>query len=172
MDEREKVVYEIMNAIDYLRKAKIGGLIVIERELSLNDYVEKSKTLDADISAELLISIFFPRNPLHDGGVIIQGNKITCAGAVFPISLNSKINKKLGTRHRAALGISEESDCLALIVSEETGKISIAINGVLNYNLSIDDARMILIEELKPKKELLLDDQFEEESEADNDEEK
>ncbi|MGN1358408.1 MAG: diadenylate cyclase CdaA [Bacilli bacterium] len=172
MDEREKVVYEIMNAIDYMRKARIGGLIVIERELSLNDYVEKSKTLDADISAELLISIFFPRNPLHDGGVIIQGNKITCAGAVFPISLNSKINKKLGTRHRAALGISEESDCLALIVSEETGKISIAINGVLNYNLSIDDARMILIEELKPKKELLLDDQFEEESEADNDEEK
>ena len=172
MDEREKVVYEIMNAIDYMRKARIGGLIVIERELSLNDYVDKSKTLDADISAELLISIFFPRNPLHDGGVIIQGNKITCAGAVFPISLNSKINKKLGTRHRAALGISEESDCLALIVSEETGKISIAINGVLNYNLSIDDARMILIEELKPKKELLLDDQFEEESEADNDEEK
>ena len=172
MDEREKVVYEIMNAIDYMRKARIGGLIVIERELSLNDYVDKSKTLDADISAELLISIFFPRNPLHDGGVIIQGNKITCAGAVFPISLNSKINKKLGTRHRAALGISEESDCLALIVSEETGKISIAINGVLNYNLSIDDARMIIIEELKPKKELLLDDQFEEESEADNDEEK
>ena len=172
MDEREKVVYEIMNAIDYMRKARIGGLIVIERELSLNDYVDKSKTLDADISAELLISIFFPRNPLHDGGVIIQGNKITCAGAVFPISLNSKINKKLGTRHRAALGISEESDCLALIVSEETGKISITINGVLNYNLSIDDARMILIEELKPKKELLLDDQFEEESEADNDEEK
>ena len=172
MDEREKVVYEIMNAIDYMRKARIGGLIVIERELSLNDYVDKSKTLDADISAELLISIFFPRNPLHDGGVIIQGNKITCAGAVFPISLNSKINKKLGTRHRAALGISEESDCLALIVSEETGKISIAIEGILNYNLSLDDARMILIEELKPKKEVLLDDEFEEESEVETNEEK
>ena len=143
MDEREKVVYEIMNAIDYMRKAKIGGLIAIEREISLNDYVAKSKTLYADISSELLISIFFPRNPLHDGGVIIQGNRITSAGAVFPISLNSKINKKLGTRHRAALGISEESDCIAIVISEETGKISIAINGILNYNLS-----------LKPRKEL------------------
>ena len=163
MDEREKLVYELMNAIDYMRKAKIGGLIVIERENSLNDYVEKSKTLYADISSDLLISIFFPRNPLHDGGVIIQGNKITSAGAVFPISLNGKINKKLGTRHRAALGISEESDCIALVVSEETGKISIAIEGVLNYNLSIDDARMSLVEELKPRKEILLDDEFEEE---------
>ena len=171
LDEREKVVYEIMNAIDYMRKAKMGGLIVIEREISLNEYIEKSKNLDAEISSDLLISIFFPRNPLHDGGVIVQGNRITSAGAVFPISLNSKINKKLGTRHRAALGISEESDCIAIIVSEETGKISIAIDGILNYNLSIDDARMILIEELKPKKELLLDDELEDdESEADNNE--
>ena len=160
LDEREKLVYEVMNSIDYLRKSKIGGLIVIEREISLNDYVQKSKTLYADISAELLISIFFPRNPLHDGGVIIQGNKITSAGAIFPISLNSKINKKLGTRHRAALGISEESDSIAIVISEETGKISIAIGGMLNYNLSIDDARMILIEELKPKRELLLDEEF------------
>ena len=173
LDEREKVVYEIMNSIDYMRKGRIGGLIVIEREISLNDYIQKSKTLYADISSELLISIFFPRNPLHDGGVIIQGNKITSAGAVFPISLNSKINKKLGTRHRAALGISEESDCIAIIVSEESGKISIAINGILNYNLSLDDARMLLIEELKPKKELLLDEELEEEqSEADNNEKK
>ena len=173
LDEREKVVYEIMNAIDYLRKTKIGGLMVIEREISLNDYIQKSKNLSAEISSELLISIFFPRNPLHDGGVIIQGNKITSAGAVFPISLNGKINKKLGTRHRAALGISEESDCIAIVVSEETGKISMAINGILNYNLSLDDARMLLIDELKPKKELLLDDELEEEqSEADNNEKK
>lgn len=173
LDEREKVVYEIMNAIDYLRKAKIGGLIVIEREISLNDYIQKSKNISAEISSELLISIFFPRNPLHDGGVIIQGNKITSAGAVFPISLNGKINKKLGTRHRAALGISEESDCIAIVVSEETGKISMAISGILNYNLSLDDARMLLIEELKPKKELLLDDELDEEqSEADDNEKK
>lgn len=160
MDEREKMVYEIMNAVEYLRKSRIGALIIIERDVSLNDYIERSKGLYADISSDLLISIFFPRNPLHDGGVIIQGNRITSAGAVFPISLSNKINKRLGTRHRAALGISEESDCIALVVSEETGKISIAIEGELNYNLSIDDARMMLVEELKPKREILLDDEF------------
>lgn len=171
MDEREKMVYEIMNAVEYLRKSRIGALIVIERDVSLNDYIERSKGLYADISADLLISIFFPRNPLHDGGVIIQGNRITSAGAVFPISLSNKINKRLGTRHRAALGISEESDCIALVVSEETGKISIAMGGELNYNLSIDDARMMLVEELKPKREVLLDDEFEtEQKEGDENE--
>lgn len=161
MDEREKMVYEIMNAIEYLRKSRIGALIVVERDVSLNDYIERSKAIYADISSELLISIFFPRNPLHDGGVIIQGNRITSAGAVFPISLNTKINKRLGTRHRAALGISEESDAIAIVVSEESGKISIALSGVLNYNLSIDDVRMMLVEELKPRHEILLDDEFE-----------
>ena len=169
LDEREKLVYEVMSAVDYLRKSRIGALIVLERDISLNEYIERSKPIYADISSELLISIFFPRNPLHDGGVIIQGNKITSAGAVFPISINSKISKKLGTRHRAAIGISEESDAIAIVVSEETGKISIAVGGNLNYNLSLDDARMILIEELKPKKEVLLDDEFEDE-EGDNNE--
>ena len=168
LDEREKLVYEVMSAVDYLRKSRIGALIVLERDISLNEYIERSKPIYAYISSELLISIFFPRNPLHDGGVIIQGNKITSAGAVFPISINSKISKKLGTRHRAAIGISEESDAIAIVVSEETGKISIAVGGNLNYNLSLDDARMILIEELKPKKEVLLDDEFEEEEEDNN----
>lgn len=168
LDEREKLVYEVMSAVDYLRKSRIGALIVLERDISLNEYIERSKPIYADISSELLISIFFPRNPLHDGGVIIQGNKITSVGAVFPISINSKISKKLGTRHRAAIGISEESDAIAIVVSEETGKISIAVGGNLNYNLSLDDARMILIEELKPKREVLLDDEFEEEEEDNN----
>lgn len=162
MDEREKMVYEIMNAIEYLRKSRIGALIVIERDVSLNEYIERSKGIYADISSDLLESIFFPRNPLHDGGVIIQGNRITSAGAVFPISLSTKINKRLGTRHRAALGISEETDAIAIVVSEETGKISIALSGTLNYNLSIDDARMMIVEELKPRGEILLDDEFEE----------
>ena len=168
MDEREKMVYEIMNSIEYLRKSRIGALIVVERDVSLHDYIERSKGIYADISSELLISIFFPRNPLHDGGVIIQGNRITSAGAVFPISLNTKINKRLGTRHRAALGISEESDAVAIVVSEETGKISIAIGGVLNHNLSIDDLRMTLVEELKPRSEILLDDEFEDEEDDNN----
>lgn len=168
LDEREKLVYEVMNAVDYLRKSRIGALIVLERDISLNEYIERSKPIYGDISSELLISIFFPRNPLHDGGVIIEGNKITSAGAVFPISINSKISKKLGTRHRAAIGISEESDAIAVVVSEETGKISIAIGGTLNYNLSLDDARMILVEELKPKREVLLDDEFEDDEEEHN----
>ena len=170
MDEREKMIYEIMNSIEYLRKSRIGALIVVERDVSLHDYIERSKGIYADISSELLISIFFPRNPLHDGGVIIQGNRITSAGAVFPISLNTKINKRLGTRHRAALGISEETDAVAIVVSEETGKISIAIGGVLNHNLSIDDVRMMLVEELKPRREILLDDEFEDEEEGVNNE--
>ncbi len=168
LDERERLVYEVMSSVDYLRKSRIGALIVIERDISLNEYIERSKPIYADISSELLISIFFPRNPLHDGGVIIQGNKITSAGAVFPISINTKISKKIGTRHRAAIGISEESDAIAIVVSEETGKISIAVGGNLNYNLSLDDARMILVEELKPKKEVLLDDEFEDEEDDNN----
>lgn len=165
VDEREKMVYEIANALDYLKKSRIGALIVIERDNSLNDYIEKSKKLYADISADLLISIFFPNNPLHDGGVIIQGDKITSAGAVFPTSDNLKISKRLGTRHRAALGISETGDCIAIIVSEETGRVSIAMNGELNYNLTVDEVKMTLLEELRPKKMLFLDDEEEENEE-------
>ena len=168
VDEREKVVYEIINAVDYLKKNKIGALIVLERDYSLAQYIEPATKLYADISSELLISIFFPNNPLHDGGVIIQGDRITCAGSVFPTSNNQSLSKRLGTRHRAALGISEVSDAIAIIVSEETGRISIAINSELNYNLSLDDARMLLIEELQPKKEIFYE--ADQESESDEDE--
>ncbi len=166
VDEREKVVYEITNALDYLKKSRIGALIVIERDNSLNDYIEKSKKLYADISSDLLISIFFPNNPLHDGGVIIQGDKITSAGAVFPTSDNLKISKRLGTRHRAALGISETGDCIALIVSEETGRVSIAMNGELNYNLTLDEVKMTLLEELRPKKMIFMDEEEEKNDET------
>lgn len=165
VDEREKVVYEITNALDYLKKSRIGALIVVERDNSLADYIEKSKKLYADISSDLLVSIFFPNNPLHDGGVIIQGDKITSAGAVFPTSDNLKISKRLGTRHRAALGISETGDCIAIIVSEETGRVSIAMNGELNYNLTIDEVKMTLLDELRPKKMLFMDDEEEEHEE-------
>ncbi len=163
VDEREKVIYEIVQAMDYLRKAKIGALIVIERDVSLSDYIEKAKKIYGDLTSDLLIASFFPNNPLHDGGVIIQGNRISCAGAVFPTSGSDKINKRLGTRHRAALGISEETDCISLIVSEETGRLSIAIKGELYYNLSIDDVRMMLVDELRPKKEIALEDEMDEE---------
>ena len=157
VDERERVVYEIVSAMDSLRKTRTGALIVIERDNSLNDYIQKAKKIYADMSSDLLMSIFFPNNPLHDGGVIIQGDKITCARAVFPTSENSKVIKRLGTRHRAALGIAEESDAIALVVSEETGRLSIAVDGNLNYNLDADQFRMMLIEELKPKTEVFFE---------------
>ncbi len=121
----------------------------------MGNYIDKAKKIYADLSSDLLISIFFPNNPLHDGGVIIQGDRITCAGAVFPTSSSSKLNKRLGTRHRAAVGITEETDCIALVVSEETGRMSIAIKGELFYNLTIDDVRMMLIDELRPKQDTL-----------------
>ena len=151
--EREKLVSELGIAIEYLRKNRIGALIVIERDTSLSEYIERSKKLYADLSNELLCAIFFPDNPLHDGGVIIQGDKITCAGAVFPTTVDMKFSKRLGTRHRAAIGISEESDCLAIIVSEETGRVSLAIAGKLNYNLSVDELKVMILEELMPKSE-------------------
>ena len=169
VDERERLVYEIVQATDYLRKSRIGALIVLERDTSLSNYIEKAKKIYADLSSELLISIFFPNNPLHDGGVIIQGDRITCAGAVFPTSNNTKTNKRLGTRHRAALGLAEETDAIVLIVSEETGRVSIAVKGELFYNLSLDDVRMMLIDELRPKQDTFEDDMMEEDENYEED---
>jgi len=154
VEEREKVVYEIMDAVEYLKKNKIGALMVIERDVSLQDYITPATKVYADLTSPLLGTIFFPNSPLHDGGVIIQGDRITCAGAVFKTSMDPNLNKKLGTRHRAALGIAEETDALALIVSEETGKISIAVDHEIHYNLTLDEFRMMLVDELKPKTEL------------------
>ena len=167
VDERERMVYEMVNAIDYLRKDKIGALMVIERDISLGNYIDKAKKIYADLTSDLLIAIFYEGNPLHDGGVIIQGDRITCAGAVFPTSNSPKLNKRLGTRHRAALGLAEETDAICIVVSEETGRISIALKGELLYNLTLDDVRMLLIDELKPKQDI----EIEEEGEEDKDEE-
>ena len=167
VDEREKVVYEIMRSVEYLRKNRIGALIVIEREISLEEYIKNATKVYADISDSLLETIFFPNSPLHDGGVIIQGDRITCAGAVFRTSMNPNVSKRLGTRHRAALGIAEESDAIALVVSEETGRLSIAVDSNLHYNLEPDQFRMMLIDELKPKMEVF----FEADDESEGDEE-
>ena len=163
VDEREHMVYEMVNAIDYLRKERIGALIVIERDISLGNYIDKAKKLYADLSSDLLIAIFYEGNPLHDGGVIIQGDRITCAGAVFPTSSSSKINRRVGTRHRAALGLAEESDAICIVVSEETGRVSIALKGEMLYNLTLDDVRMMLIDELRPKQEEEFDEEVSEE---------
>lgn len=165
VSEREKMVNEIMKAIEFLKKNKIGALTVIERDIPLQEYIDRATKLYADITSELLCNLFYPNSPLHDGGVIIQGNRITCAGAVFKTSMNPNVSKKLGTRHRAALGVAEESDAIALIVSEETGRISLAYDSELHYNLTIDEFRKTLMEELKPKAEIFYGSDVEVESE-------
>ena len=157
VDEREKIVFEIMTAIEYLKKNRIGALIVLERNMSLQEYIDPANKIYSDITAPLLEAIFLPPNPLHDGGVIIQGDRLTCAGAVFKTSMNPNVNKKLGTRHRAALGVAEETDAIALVVSEETGRISMAVDNHLYYNLTLEEFRMKLLEELRPKTEVFYD---------------
>ena len=167
VSERERVISELGIALDYLRKNRIGALIVFERDTSLSNYIDKAKKIYADISNELLCAIFFPDNPLHDGGVIIQGDKITCAGAVFPTTVDMKFSKRLGTRHRAAIGITEESDAIAIVVSEETGRVSVAIDGKLSYNLSIDEVKLIILDELMPKSETFIVENDNEEDDVD-----
>ena len=156
LSEREKTVYEITTAVDSLRKQKMGALIVLERDVSLADYINNSQKIYAEVTSPLLTAIFFINNPLHDGGVIIQGDQIACANSVFPTSDSLSVSKRLGTRHRAALGISEQSDCLAIVLSEETGRISLAINGDLLYNLSLEELKVRLLEELAPPSKLLV----------------
>lgn len=168
VDEREKVVFEIMNAVEYFRKNRIGALIVIEREISLEEYIKSATKIYADLSDSLLETIFFPNSPLHDGGIIIQGDRVTCAGAVFKTSMNPNLSKRVGTRHRAALGVAEESDAIALVVSEETGRLSLAVEGELRYNLEPEQFRMMLIDELKPKMEVFFEA---DESESEGEEE-
>ena len=153
-DERERIVNEIMEAVEYLRKNKFGALIAIERNISLQEYIAPATKIYADVSSQILESLFYPNSALHDGGVIIQGTKVTCAGCVFKTSMDGKLNKALGTRHRAALGLAEESDALVLIVSEETGRISIALDGTMNYNLSLEEFKRMLWDELTPKTEV------------------
>lgn len=167
VDEREKVVFELMKSIEYFKKNRIGALIVIEREISLQEYIKNSTKVYADLTDDLLETIFFPNSPMHDGGVIIQGDRITCAGTVFKTSMSPNVSKRLGTRHRAALGIAEESDAIALIVSEENGRISIASNGELHYNLTLDEFRMMLIDGLSPKTEVFYEAEENESGEDD-----
>lgn len=167
VDERERVVFEITTAVEFLKRNRIGALIVIERNVSLQEYIQPANKVYADITAPLLEAIFFPPNPLHDGGVIIQGDKITCAGSVFKTSMNPNVSKKLGTRHRAALGVSEETDAIALVVSEETGAISIAVDSNLNYNLTLEEFKLMLLDELKPKMEVFYDADPDEEGDKD-----
>ncbi len=127
----EKDIDEIIRAVFYLSKRRIGALIVLERETGLRDYIESGIDLQAKLSKELLISIFMPVSPLHDGGVILSEGHIETAGAILPLTQNPYVNKKYGTRHRAAIGLSEETDAVILVVSEETQEISLVRHGAL-----------------------------------------
>lgn len=132
----DKTIGELTKACYSMGEVKTGALIVIEREIPLAEYIESGIDLNADISSQLYINIFEKNTPLHDGAVIQINDKIVSATCLLPLSGNKKINKNLGTRHRAAIGLSEATDCLVLVVSEETGNVSLAVNGKLNHNLS------------------------------------
>ena len=140
-------------AIQYMAKRRIGALITIEKETSLEDYIETGIPIEADITGELLINIFIPNTPLHDGAVIIRDDKIAAACAYLPLSENETIPKEFGTRHRAAVGVSEVSDSLTIVVSEETGDVSLAQNNTLYPHLSQEEYLEILTREMVPAKE-------------------
>ncbi len=137
-------IEEVVKAVTVMAEKKIGALIVFEREISLRDYLEGATLMDAKISEELLISIFNPKSPLHDGAVIISEGRIKAAGVVLPLSTNPDIAKDLGTRHRAAIGITEVTDAVAVVVSEERGQISIAVGGKITRDVTPATLRKML----------------------------
>ena len=145
-------IYKVVIAATELAKAKTGALIVIERDIKIQDIISGGIPLNADVSPQLLVNIFEPKTPLHDGAVIISGNKIAAAACVLPLADDKDIAKELGTRHRAAIGISKESDSIVVVVSEETGKISIAKDGTLIADVREDTLKKILISNVVTKR--------------------
>lgn len=147
-DEHETVVHEIVKATEYMGKRRIGALITVGRETGVGDYIETGIALNANVSSELLINIFIPNTPLHDGAVIMQGNIIRAAACYLPLSESPFISKELGTRHRAAMGVSEVTDSITIVVSEETGQISLTKNGELHRDLKVEQLKEMLLNEL------------------------
>jgi len=143
-DKIRKAIDEIIRSVDVLSKTFTGALIVIERNTMMGDIIRVGIPVNATITAELIVNIFTPNTPLHDGAIVVREDKIMSAACFLPLTENYDLSKELGTRHRAALGISEVTDSIAVVVSEESGKISMAINGGLTRNLSIDTLKMAL----------------------------
>ena len=141
-------IYKVIIAALELSKTKTGGLIVLEREIKIEDIVDTGVILNSEVSPQLLVNLFTPNTPLHDGAVIINDNKIVAAACILPLASSSDISKELGTRHRAALGISKESDSIAVVISEENGKISIAKNGTLIVDVNEESLKKILIKSM------------------------
>ncbi|KXO17247.1 diadenylate cyclase CdaA [Peptoniphilus sp. GNH] len=145
-DDTPETVKEISLAVASLARQKIGALIVLEKRTGLKEIIETGTKIDGKVSSSLLINIFIPNTPLHDGAAIIRDSRIVAASCFLPLTDNNSLPKDLGTRHRAALGISEKSDCLAIVVSEETGSISIAENGEISRYLDIENFEKILLD--------------------------
>ena len=145
-------IYRIVIAAVELSKKKIGALIVIERDIKVKDIISTGVNLGAEVSPQLLVNIFTPNTPLHDGAVVISNNKIESAACVLPLASDSDIARELGTRHRAAIGMSKESDALVVVISEETGKISIAKDGTLIADLKEEALKKILISNIITKR--------------------
>jgi diadenylate cyclase len=143
-EDMSEVLGEICDAVQFLSRSKIGALIVLERETGLNELVETGITMDSKVSSELLINTFIPNTPLHDGAVIIRGDRIMAAGCFLPLTDNQNLSSELGTRHRAGIGVTEISDAVAIIVSEETGTISLAQNGRLSRHLDAKTLKEVL----------------------------
>lgn len=150
-DEYKETVDALVKASIYMGKRRIGALISVERETGMNEYVETGVPIQAKITSELLINIFIPNTPLHDGAVIVNKNNILAAACYLPLSESQFIPKELGTRHRAAIGISEVTDSITLVVSEESGQISLAKNGELHRDLNEEQLRRMLSTELHRK---------------------
>jgi len=147
--EEEKIAGNIASACEVLKDKRIGALISIERKTGLRNYIETGVRIDAEVDAHLLVSIFSPYSPLHDGAVIIKGDRIIAAACILPLSNNPSLPPEMGTRHRAALGITEETDSICVIVSEETGKVSFAVGGDIKEDISIDALKSNILFHLK-----------------------
>ena len=144
-EEAKRMVLEMVEAIDSMSSSRTGALIVIEGEITLNDIVETGTVIDAAVSAEMIGNIFYEGAPLHDGALIIRGDRLHAAGCVLPLTQNKQLSKELGTRHRAGIGITENSDAMVIIVSEETGVISIAQNGNLTRFVDVKKIEKTLL---------------------------
>lgn len=143
-----RILQRLLRSVARLSKERIGALIAIEREASLNSLTETGINIDAELNSYLIESIFFPKSALHDGAIVVRDDRIVAASCLLPLSQNPDVDKRLGTRHRAALGLSEETDALTVVVSEETGKISAALGGHLHFDLSLEQLEHLLEESL------------------------
>lgn len=142
----DDTIEEVVTAAGTLAKARIGAIVVIEREIGLRNYIESGIPLDSTVTYDLLVSIFQPDSPLHDGAVILQANRAAAAACFLPLTVNPRLTTEFGTRHRAAIGLTEESDAVALVVSEETGTVSVALDGQLERSLDSEKLRLRLSE--------------------------